>query len=117
MFEKEQNLYSLIKTIEYLEWAYMSGKVQGPDYDKEFRVLLNQFNMCRQSIPNFEGIDKFVSKYQLEHCQTAKQRIIEARSSYKGEETDANLAVRVMEITQRMINATDLLSLEYYDVE
>ena len=41
MFEKEQNLYSLIKTIEYLEWAYMSGKVQGPDYDKEFRVLLN----------------------------------------------------------------------------
>ncbi len=41
MFEKEQNLYSLIKTIEYLEWAYMSGKVQGPDYDKEFRLLLN----------------------------------------------------------------------------
>ena len=28
-FEKEQNLYSIIKTIEYLEWAYMSGKIQG----------------------------------------------------------------------------------------
>ena len=26
-FEKEQNLYSIIKTIEYLEWAYMSGKI------------------------------------------------------------------------------------------
>ena len=29
IFEKEQNLYSIIKTIEYLEWAYMSGKIQG----------------------------------------------------------------------------------------
>lgn len=26
-FEKEQNLYSIIKTIEYLEFAYMTGKV------------------------------------------------------------------------------------------
>ena len=26
-FAKEQNLYSLIKTIDYLEFAYMCGKV------------------------------------------------------------------------------------------
>ena len=36
-FEKEQNLFSLIKTIEYLEWAYMSGKIKGSEYDAEFR--------------------------------------------------------------------------------
>ena len=28
-YEREQNLYSIIKTIEYLEWAYMSAKIQG----------------------------------------------------------------------------------------
>ena len=32
-FEKEQNIYSIIKTIEYLEWAYMSGKITGTVYD------------------------------------------------------------------------------------
>ena len=35
-FERDQNLYSIIKTIEYLEWAYMSGKIKGKEYDKEF---------------------------------------------------------------------------------
>ena len=45
-FEKEQNLYSIIKTIEFLEFAYMSGRVKGPEYDAEFRSLLHQFTMC-----------------------------------------------------------------------
>jgi len=40
-FEKEQNLFSIIKTIEFLEFAYMTGKVKGPEYDAEFRSLLH----------------------------------------------------------------------------
>ena len=42
-YEKEQNLYSIIKTIEFLEFAYMNGRVQGPAYDTEFRSLHHQF--------------------------------------------------------------------------
>ena len=67
-FEKEQNLYSIIKTIEYLEWAYMSGKIQGSQYDLEFNGLMHHFNMCKGSLMNFEGLDKFLKKYNLEHC-------------------------------------------------
>lgn len=59
-FEKEQNLYSIIKTIEYLEFAYMTGKVQGAAYDTEFRTLLNQYDICSNSIPNFVGLDQFI---------------------------------------------------------
>ena len=59
-FEKLQNVYSIVKTIEYLEWAYMSGKVKGPDYDAEFRGLIHQYKMCVESIPNFDGIDRFI---------------------------------------------------------
>jgi hypothetical protein len=50
----------------------MNGKVAGPDYDKEFRLLLHQFTMCQQSIPNFVGIDAFMRENNLEHCQSAK---------------------------------------------
>lgn len=53
VFEKEQNLYSIVKTIEFLEYAYMNGKVEGPQYDKEFKALLHQFKMCEQSISGF----------------------------------------------------------------
>ena len=62
-FEKEQNLFSLIKTIEYLEWAYMSGKIKGAEYDAEFRSLLHQYKLCQDSIPNFEGVDRFIQRY------------------------------------------------------
>ena len=66
---------------------------------------------------DFIGVEAFFKKYELEHCVTAKQRIIEQKGGYAGEETKASMAVRVMDITQRMINASDLLSMDYNDVE
>ena len=83
----------------------MSGKIKGPEYDAEFRSLLHHYKMCEQSMVNFEGVDSFIKRYQLEHCQTARQRIKDGASSYNGEETDKNLAIRVMDITQKMIGA------------
>ena len=116
-FEKDQNLYSLIKTIEYLEWAYMSGKIKGQEYDAEFRSLYHHFDMCIKSIPNFAGIDKFFALHQLDHCQTAKQRVKTGMSGYKGEETDKSLAIRVMDITSKMIGAMDQLEMDYCDID
>lgn len=102
-FEKEQNLYSLIKTIEFLEFAYMTGKVKGPEYDAEFRSLLHQFQMCSSSIPSFVGLDRFMAEFSLDHCQSAKMRLREGKSGYKGEDTDKNLAQRVFDITTKFI--------------
>ena len=59
-FEKEQNLFPIIKTIEYLEYAYMTGKVQGAEYDAQFRGLLHQYDLCSNSIPQFVGLDQFI---------------------------------------------------------
>ena len=116
-YEREQNLYSIIKTIEYLEWAYMSGKVKGKEYDKEFCALYHHYSIIRESMDGFKGLDPFMKKYQLEHCDSAKKVIQQGKSNYKGEETESGLAARVMDITSKMINAIDLLQLEdYYDV-
>ena len=95
----------------------MSGKIKGSEYDAEFRALLHQYKLCESSFVNFEGIEKFVSRYQLDHCQTAKQRIKIGQSSYKGEETDKSLAIRVMDITQKMIGAQDLLEININEVD
>ena len=77
----------------------MSGKIKGQQYDGEFRTLIHQYQLCRDSIPSFEGIDRFMKRYNLEHCQAAKQRCSDLKSAYKGEETQATMAVRVMDIT------------------
>ena len=78
---------------------------------------MHQFTMCKESIPNFAGIDGFIQKYKLDHCESAKRRIKDGRSSYKGEETEASLAVRVMDITTKMINAIDLLAIDVTDID
>ena len=41
----------------------MSGKIKGTEYDAEFRSLMHHFTMCKDSIPNFEGVDSFIKKY------------------------------------------------------
>ena len=38
--------------------------------------------MTVKSIPNFMGIDKFFTKYNLGHCHAAKQRIAEKGSGW-----------------------------------
>jgi len=95
----------------------MSGKVKGPEYDSECRSLLHQFNLSKDSVQNFQGIDEFMKTYNLNHCQSAKRRIEEGKSGYKGEDFDKNMAQRVYEITQKMITAIDLVSLDYNQVD
>ena len=41
IFDKQMNVYSIIKTIEFLEFSYCDGQIKGIEYDKEFRDLLN----------------------------------------------------------------------------
>ena len=88
----------------------MSGKVKGPEYDKEFRSLFHQYNMCAQSIQDFR-LDLFMNRYNLTHCQSAKMRITEGRSNYKGEETDRNIMQRVFDVTQKFISAMDVMAM------
>ena len=95
----------------------MSGKIKGKEYDKEFQGLFHQYTINRESSSNFQGLDQFCENYQLQHCDSAKKVLKKGKSNYKGEETEAGLQARVMEIVSKMIGATDLLQLEdYYDV-
>ena len=92
-FEKYQNIYSLIKTIEYLEWAFISGRVQNLDYDNQIKRLLNQYKMASESVPGF-NLDDFVRKWGLELCANAYKRINEGQGAHS-----ANFAVLIMDIT------------------
>ena len=79
--EKDMNLYGIIKTIEFLEFGYQTGKIEGTEYNAEFRKLMHQFTMCKDSIPQF-NLNNFFKKYQLDQCQTAKMRIQAGKSNY-----------------------------------
>ena len=95
----------------------MSGKIKGKEYDKEFCALFHHYSIIKESMESFIGLDSFIKKYQLDHCDAAKKVITKGKSNYKGEETESGLAARVMDITSKMIGALDLLNLDsFYDV-
>ncbi len=73
--------------------------------------------MCQKSLSSFHGLDQFMKKYQLEHCQSARERINTKESGWKGEETNKSLAIIVMNITQKMIGSLDLLELNICEVD
>lgn len=95
----------------------MNGKIQGPQYDEEFKLLFKQYDMCSKSIPTFQGIDRFAAENELNHCQSAIMRIKVGKSNYSGEDTSRNLAQRVFEITTKCITANDVLELGMNSVD
>ena len=66
---------------------------------------------------NFEGIDGFFKRYDLEHCYTAKKRITEGKSGYGGEESESGMAYRVMQITETMVGAIDMLEMNMNETD
>jgi hypothetical protein len=63
MTENEENIYSIIKTIDVLEWAYTRGIVKSKDYHVECKKLIHQYLVCVDNIDNFKGLDKFMQVF------------------------------------------------------
>ena len=95
----------------------MNGKIQGPAYDSEFKIMYQQSVLCSQSLTNFVGIDRFAQENELGHCMSAIMRIKAGRSNYSGEDSSGNLVQRVYEITSKMITANDVLEIGQTSVD
>ena len=61
-------------------------------------VPLYSFLVLRLKLDGFNAA-AIAAKYNLNHCQSAKLRITEGKSGYKGEETDRNIIQRVHDVT------------------
>ena len=89
--EKYENIFSIIKTIESLEWCYRRGITKPLEYDEQCKTLIHQYGMCVESIPGFRGLDDFIQTWGLTACNMAKKRLIDKRTGYQGEGTDKNI--------------------------
>ena len=65
----------------------------------------------------FEGIEKFVARMHLDHCQSSIMTIKKGSSNWKGEETNMNLAQRVFAVTSSFIGVMDVLQMGLLDVD
>ena len=71
------NIYSLIRTLQFIEWAYNFSHIDRESYTKETNIILEQYENAKNAYPEYEGLDKFVKNYKLEDCTYAINRIKE----------------------------------------
>ena len=73
------NIYSLIRTLQFIEWAYNFSHIDRESYTKETNIILEQYENAKNADPEYEGLDNFVKHYKLEDCSFAINRIKEGR--------------------------------------
>ena len=69
------NIYSLIKTLQFIEWAYNFSHIDRETYLKETNIILEQYKNAVNAYPEYKGLDNFVIEYKLQDCTYAINRI------------------------------------------
>ncbi len=69
------NIYSLIRTLQFIEWAYNFSHIDRETYIRETNIILEQYKNAVNAYPEYEGLDSFVTKHKLQECTYAINRI------------------------------------------
>ena len=69
------NIYSLIRTLQFIEWAYNFSHIDRDTYIKETNIILEQYKNAVNAYPEYKGLDNFVVEYKLQDCTYAINRI------------------------------------------
>lgn len=69
------NIYSLIRTLQFIEWAYNFSHIDRDTYIAETNIMLEQYKNAVNAYPEYKGLDSFVAEYKLTDCTYAINRI------------------------------------------
>ena len=109
------NIYSLIRTLQFIEWAYNFSHIDRESYTKETNIILEQYENAKNAYPEYEGLDNFVKHYKLEDCTYAINRIKEGPVI-----TNANPSIVAIQKMTQYFNDLNLIldteTLSVYDI-
>ena len=60
------NIYSLIRTLQFIEWAYNFSHIDRDTYIKETNIILEQYKNAVSVYQEYKGFDNFVVEYKLQ---------------------------------------------------
>jgi len=106
------NIYSLIRTLQFIEWAYNFSHIDRESYTKETNIILEQYENAKNAYPEYEGLDIFVKHYKLEDCTYAINRIKEGRVKDRA----SNSVIAIQKMTQYFNDLNLILDTETLSV-
>ena len=75
LIEHPANIYSLIRTLEFIEWAYNLSHIDQKTYLDQTNTILDKYKSAIEAYEKFPGIEEFAAKYGLTDCKFAIRRI------------------------------------------
>ena len=106
------NIYSLIRTLQFIEWAYNFSHIDRESYTKETNIILEQYENAKNAYPEYEGLDSFVKHYKLVDCTYAINRIKEGRVKDRA----SNSVIAIQKMTQYFNDLNLILDTETLSV-
>ena len=98
--EQPANIYSMIRTLEFIEWAFNLSHIDQATYIEQTNIILEQYKTTVDAYQDkFRGIDDFCAKYGLSDCRYAINRI--KQGNYIAAKNTGPSLVSVVELNQR----------------
>jgi len=122
MYENMADMYSIIKTVEHLEKAYVRDSISAKDYTPACAKLIAHFkaaqNLVKETVPD---VPKFMQEYKLD-CKAAAERLLNkgfpATLEHSVPTGDAPSTARIIaETVQHFITAMDSVKLNLVSVD
>jgi hypothetical protein len=99
--EQPANIYSIIRTLEFIEWAYNFSHIDKETYYEQTNTILEQYKVSVEAYKDkFNGIDDFCQKYGLTDCKYAINRVKQGNVIISND-FEKNKYNIIMNLTQR----------------
>lgn len=120
IYENEAIIYSIIRTLEPLEKAYLNEKISEEEYHNLCKRLINQYKTISDSLDHsYPGLLQFMQKYSLDiNCRLALKRLqIGITAAEIHGASEASQMSAIINATQSLITANNALQLNITTVD
>jgi hypothetical protein len=74
--EQPANIYSIVRTLDFIEWAFNSGHIDKETHMENSNILIEQYKTSVDAYQDkYGGIDSFATKYGLSDFKLGINRI------------------------------------------
>jgi hypothetical protein len=106
--EQPANIYSIVRTLDFIEWAYNSGKIQKDKYIENSNLILEQYNNIVLAHNDYPGIEEFSKRHSFPEFKLGINRIKQGNVQITN--TTNTLSI-VMNLTQKFNDTNNFLYL------
>mmetsp|Transcript_9780 Transcript_9780/g.14587 ORF Transcript_9780/g.14587 Transcript_9780/m.14587 type:complete len:201 (-) Transcript_9780:2603-3205(-) len=119
LYENEAIIYSIIKTLEPLEKAYLNERLSDEEYNKYCKRLIQQYKTISDSLAeDYSGLSAFTTKYNLNNTyKLAIRRLQLGLTAVETTSTEESAsATSILNATQSFITASNAIELSMFTV-